>query len=230
MIRKTTKDRPQAPASVPSHSAEIVREYGPFAGADRIHGVTHDGRRVWAATDARLVAFDPGSGEITRTLDRACDAGTAFDGTYLYQIAEARIDKIDPATGHVLASIPAPGHGHDSGLAWAEGSLWVGQYRDRKIHQIDPATGAIVRTIESNRFVTGVTWVDGELWHGTWEGDESDVRRIDPESGAVLERLEMPRGTGVSGLESDGAGLFYCGGGASGKVRAVRRPKSGLRK
>jgi glutamine cyclotransferase len=221
MTRKTGNDRPQAPM----RAAEIVREYGPFAGSDRIHGVTHDGRRVWVATGAKLVAFDPESGEPTRTLDRACDAGTAFDGRYLYQIAEARIDKIDPATGDVVASIPTPGHGSDSGLAWAEGSLWVGQYRDRKIHQIDPETGTVLRTIESNRFVTGVTWVDGELWHGTWEGDESDIRRINPESGAVLERLEMPRGTGVSGLESDGADLFYCGGGASGKVRAVRRPK-----
>ncbi|MCL4801947.1 MAG: hypothetical protein KJ025_20315 [Burkholderiales bacterium] len=221
MTSKTRQDGSQSPV----RTAEIVREYGPFAGADRVHGVTHDGRRVWAATDARLIAFDPESGQAARTLDRACDAGTAFDGTYLYQITEARIDKIDPATGDVVASIPAPGHGSDSGLAWAEGSLWVGQYRDRRIHQIDPATGAVVRTIESNRFVTGVTWVDGELWHGTWEGDESDIRRIDPESGAVLERLEMPPGTGVSGLESDGADLLYCGGGASGKVRAVRRPK-----
>lgn len=221
MSSKTSKERHQ-PAV---RAAEIVREYGPFAGADRVHGVTHDGQRVWAATGARLIAFDPGSGEPTRTLDRACDAGTAFDGTYLYQIAEARIDKIDPATGEVLASIPAPGHGGDSGLAWAEGSLWVGQYRERKIHQIDPATGAVRRTIESNRFVTGVTWVDGELWHGTWEGDDSDIRRINPHGGAVLERLEMPPGTCVSGLESDGADLFYCGGGTSGKVRAVRRPK-----
>ena len=221
MSSKTSKDRSQATR----RAAEIVREYGPFAGADNVHGITHDGQRVWAATGARLIAFDPGSGEPTRTLDRACDAGTAFDGTYLYQIAEARIDKIDPVSGHVVASIPTPGHGYDSGLAWAEGSLWVGQYRDRKIHQIDPATGAVIRTIESNRFVTGVTWVDGELWHGTWEAEESEIRRIDPESGAVLERLEMPPGIGVSGLESDGADLFYCGGGASGKVRAVRRPK-----
>jgi glutamine cyclotransferase len=220
--RKTDKDRPEAPA----RAAEIVREYGPFAGAERVNGVTHDGRNVWAATGAKLVAFDPASGESTRTLECAGDAGTAFDGTHLYQIAEARIDKIDPASGNVVASIPAPGHGNDSGLAWAEGSLWVGQYRDRKIHQIDPATGAIKRTIESNRFVTGVTWVDGELWHGTWEGDESELRRLNPQSGAVLERLEMPRGIGISGLESDGAELFYCGGGASGKVRAVRRPKT----
>jgi glutamine cyclotransferase len=205
-------------------AAEIVREYT-FAGADKIAGVTHDGRNVWAATGGKLIAFDPESGKPTRTLDLACDAGTAFDGKYLYQIAEARIDKIDPATGGVVASIPAPGKGGDSGLAWAEGSLWVGNYRDRKIHQIDPATGAIKRSIESNRFVTGVTWVDGEMWHGTWEAEESDIRRIDPESGAVLERLQMPQGMGVSGLESDGADLFYAGGGGTGKVRAVRRPK-----
>lgn len=220
----TSQTAPQR--ATPARTAEVVREYGPFLGSERVHGVTHDGRRVWAATDEGIVAFDPDSGDITRTLKRAGDAGTAFDGKHLYQIAEARIDKIDPATGNVLASIPAPGGGADSGLTWAEGSLWVGQYRDRKIHQIDPATGSIRRTIESNRFVTGVTWVDGELWHGTWEGDESDIRRIDPQSGAVLERLDMPAGIGVSGLESDGADLFYCGGGPSGKVRAVRRPKA----
>jgi outer membrane protein assembly factor BamB len=235
---KNTKTTPQASgraaakttaATTPTATArpaEIVREYGPFAGAGKVHGVSHDGRRVWAATDAGLVAFDPGSGEVTRTIARASDAGTAFDGRHLWQIAEARIDKIDPATGDVLASIPAPGHGSDSGLAWAEGSLWVGQYRDRRIHRVDPETGAVLRTIESNRFVTGVTWVEGELWHGTWEGEESELRRVDPESGSVLERLEMPRGTLVSGLESDGARLFYAGGGGSGKVRAVRRPGS----
>ena len=220
MNSETQMDRPQEI----SHSAEIVREYGPFAGAAQVHGVTHDGQRVWAATGERLLAFDPASGEPTRTIERACDAGTAFDGSYLYQIAGTRIDKIDPLTGEVVASIPAPGQGSDSGLAWAEGSLWVGQYRDRRIHQIDPDTGALIRSIESDRFVTGVTWVDGELWHGTWEGEESELRRIDPQSGAVLERLEMPPGIGVSGLESDGAALFYCGGGGSGKVRAVRRP------
>ena len=221
MTRKTDSRSLAAPA----RAAEIVREYGPFAGVDAIHGVTHDGRQVWAATAGRLLAIDPESGATTHALERACDAGTAFDGTHLYQIAGGRIDKIDPATGKVLHSIPAPGNGEDSGLTWAEGSLWVGQYRDRKIYEIDPATGKVLRTIESDRFVTGVTWDDGQLWHGTWEGDASDLRRIDPHSGAVLERLDMPAGTGISGLESDGAGLFYCGGGPSGKVRAVRHPK-----
>jgi glutamine cyclotransferase len=224
-MTRTPGTTDEATGQVPARAAEIVREYGPFDGVEQIGGVTHDGRRVWAATGPNVVAFDPDSGEVVRTLDCAAHAGTAFDGTHLYQIAEARIDKIDPATGRVVASIPAPGEGRDSGLAWAEGSLWVGQYRDRRIHQVDPETGAIVRTIESNRFVTGVTWVDGELWHATWDGDESELRHIDADSGSVLERLEMPRGIGVSGLESDGADLFYCGGGPSGKVRAVRRPK-----
>ncbi|HEX2542904.1 MAG TPA: hypothetical protein VHM00_17710 [Caldimonas sp.] len=219
---KTRKNTPAAAA----RPAEIVREYGPFPGADKVSGVTHDGSHVWFAAGAQLIAFDPKSGELARTLPRAGDAGTAFDGTHLWQIVETRIDKIDPASGEVVASIPAPGSGSDSGLAWAEGSLWVGQYRDRRIHRIDPATGAVLRSIESNAFVTGVTWVDGELWHGTWEGDDSDIRRIDPASGAVLELLEMPAGTGVSGLESDGADLFYAGGGGSGTVRAVRRPRA----
>ena len=214
------------PTDAALQPAEIVREYGPFGGDGRVHGVSHDGRRVWAALGTQLVAFDPASGAPVHTLQRACDAGTAFDGKHLYQVAEARIDKIDPASGAVLASIPAPGQGGDSGLAWAEGSLWVGHYRERKIHQIDPASGRVIRSIQSNRFVTGVSWVDGELWHGTWEGDQSELRHIDPASGQVLQRLAMPEGTGISGLESDGNALFYCGGGTSGTVRAVRRPKA----
>jgi glutamine cyclotransferase len=208
-------------------TADIIREYGPFAEIDHVHGVTYDGRHVWFAAGHALNALDPASGTVLRSIEVAADAGTAFDGRHLFQIAETRIQKIDPKTGDVVATIPAPGGGGDSGLAWAEGTLWVGHYRDRKIYQIDPETGAILRTIESNRFVTGVTWVDGELWHGTWEGDESDLRRVDPRTGAVLETIEMPPGVGVSGLESDGRDRFFCGGGKSGKVRAVRRPKRG---
>jgi outer membrane protein assembly factor BamB len=209
----------------PARPAEIVREFGPFPSA-KVAGVSFDGMHVWAATGERLLAIDPDSGEVVRALERTCDAGTAFDGKYLWQIAGSRIDKIDPASGDVLASIPAPAGGGDSGLTWAEGSLWVGNYRGRKIHQVDPATGAIQRTIESNRYVTGVTWADGELWHGTWEEDQSELRRSDAATGEVLTRLEMPAGTNVSGLESDGADLLYCGGGPAGKVRAVRRPRS----
>jgi len=205
--------------------AQIVREYGPFPGIERVHGLTFDGRNVWFASGDRINALSPSSGKIVGIIEVPGHAGTAFDGKHLFQIAEARINKIDPATGTIVASIPAPGGGADSGLAWAEGTLWVGQYRERKIHQIDPDTGEILRTIESNRFVTGVTWVDGELWHGTWEGDESELRRVDPRTGEVAEAIELPRGARVSGLESDGGDLFYCGDPTGGKVRAVRRPR-----
>src|SRR4029450_1557104 len=206
-------------------AAEIVREYGPFPGVDQVHGVTYDGQHVWFAAGDRLNACDRATRKTLRSIAVAANAGTAFDGRHLYQLAGDCIQKIDPKTGRVLATIPAPGGGNDSGLTGAEGTLWVGQYRDRKIYQIDPQTGAILRTIESNRFVTGVTWIDGELWHGTWEGDESELRRVDPRTGDVLEVLEMPPGVNVSGLESDGGDQFFCGGERSGKVRTVRRPK-----
>ncbi|HEY2274884.1 MAG TPA: PQQ-binding-like beta-propeller repeat protein [Steroidobacteraceae bacterium] len=206
--------------------AEIIREYT-LAGVEHVHGVSYDGRHVWFAAGETLQSFDPASGKSLQSLDVAAHAGTAFDGRHLFQIAEERIQKIDPATGEVLSTIPAPGGGGDSGLAWAEGTLWVGQYRDRKIHQIDPQTGKILRTIETNRFVTGVTWVEGELWHGTLEDGKSDLRRVDPQTGKLLEKLDMPAGVQVSGLESDGGDRFFCGGSTSGKVRVIRRPRRG---
>lgn len=202
--------------------AEILREYGPFADVDAIHGVSFDGHHIWFASGDALNALDPDSGEIARSLPVAAHAGTAFDGTYLFQIAEDRIDKIDPREGRIVASIPAP-EGGAAGMAWAEGSLWVGQHRARRILEIDPETGTILRTIDAQRMVTGVTWLDGDLWHATWEADESDIRRVDRDTGAVLERIEMPAGTIISGLEADGGDRFFCGGGPSGKLRAVRR-------
>jgi len=218
--------------SKPTTSAEpiaVEREYD-FPGVEHVHGVTHDGRAVWFATSGRLVAFDPASGEQLRELALPAEAGTAFDGKHLFQIAQGRIFRIDPESGRVLSSIPAPGaDGQNSGLAWAEGTLWVGQYANRKIHQVDPETGKVLRTIESDRFVTGVTWVEGELWHATWDeaAGESELRRVHPESGEVLARRVLPNGVRVSGLESDGADRLYCGGGTTGKVRSVRRPRRG---
>jgi hypothetical protein len=66
MSSKTLKSKAEPKA----RPAEIVREYS-FPGVDDIAGVTHDGQRVWAATGARLIAFDPASGEQTRTLECA---------------------------------------------------------------------------------------------------------------------------------------------------------------
>lgn len=205
-------------------AATIVREYGPFPNVTHVHGVSYDGANIWIATGNRLNAIDPESGKTVRALDVPAHAGTAFDGQHLFQISEDRIQKVDPKSGRVVASIPTP-EGGASGMAWAEGALWVGQHRNRKIHQVDPQTGAILRTIESNRFVTGVTWAGDELWHGTWDADESELRRIDPQSGRVLQRIDMPPGIAVSGLEFNGSDTFYCGGGNSGKLRAVRRPR-----
>jgi glutamine cyclotransferase len=205
-------------------TANIIDEYGPFPGVDAVHGVTYDGQKIWFASGDKLNALDPASGQQAGSIDVAAHAGTAYDGQHLYQIADDLIQKIDPNSGRVLATIPAP-EGGNSGLAWAEGSLWVGQYGNRRIHRIDPQTGALISTIESNRFVTGVTWLDGDLWHGTWEEGESELRRVNSQTGEVLESLKMPPNIGVSGLESNGKDRFYCGGGNSGKVRVVSRSR-----
>ena len=205
-------------------AAEVLREYGPFPGIEGVHGVTYDGEHIWFASGGKLNALDPATGKIVRSIEVPAHAGTAFDGEFLYQLADTRIQKIDPKTGKVLTTIPAP-EGGGSGLAWAEGSLWVGRYRNRRIDQIDPNTGATLRTIDSNRFVTGVTWIGSELWHATWENDQSEIRHVDPHSGKVLETVELPPGVLVSGMESNGSDEFFCGGGQSGKVRAVRRPR-----
>jgi len=217
-MKTTRKSKPQ--------QAEILREYGPYPGMNQIHGVTFDGAHVWFARGESLVALDPESGAMVRELPVTAEAGTAFDGEYLWQLAGDRIQKVDPRSGQVVATLPAPAHGRDSGLTWAEGTLWVGEYRARKIYQIDAKTGAILRTIESDRFVTGVSWVNGELWHATLEDEQSEIRHINPKTGEVLERLELPDGVTVSGLEGDGTGVFYCGGSESGKVRAVRKARA----
>ncbi len=206
-------------------TAEILQEYGPFPDVEMVAGVSYDGRNVWFASGEKLNALDPESGKIARSLNVPAYAGTAFDGRHLYQIAEERIQKIDPKTGEVLSTIPTPGESV-AGLAWAEGSLWAGLHRKRQIAQIDPETGKVLRTLDSNRFVTGVSWVEGELWHGTWEGDESELRRVDPTTGEVLVTVEMPEGVKVAGLESDGKDRFFCGSGKAGKIRTVRRPKN----
>jgi hypothetical protein len=107
-------------------AAEIVREYGPFPGVDRVGGVSFDGRHVWFASGDKINALDPASGTILRSIDVPAHAGTAFDGQHLFQLAEDRIQKIDPQTGRVLTTIPAPGGGGSKGRS-GSGSIATGR-------------------------------------------------------------------------------------------------------
>lgn len=221
---------PERASESPGRPAEIVREYGPFPGVSQVHGVTFDGNAVWMATGPALQSFDPESGRPLRSLPVTADAGTAFDGRHLYQLAGARILKVDPNTGDVVATLPAPEPGPHAGLTWAEGTLWVARYRQKQIVQIHPQTGRVLRTLESTRFVTGVAWVEGELWHGArgqQSGEKDELLRVDPASGDVRDRLAMPEGMQVSGVEWGGQDVLFCGGGTSGTVRAVRRSSAG---
>ena len=189
-----------------------------------MNGVTFDGTDVWLATGDRLQSLDPDTGQLGRSIAVEASAGTAYDGRHLYQLSGERIDKVDPRSGDVLSSVPAPGP-NCAGLTWAEGSLWVAGYSGRKIHQIDPATGHVLRSIDSARFVTGVTFVEGDLWHGTLEDGVSDLRRVDPRTGELQETLTVPEDARISGVESDGGERLFCGDPRKGTVRVVRRPR-----
>ena len=203
-------------------TAEVVHVFNPCGDDRQIHGVTFDGKRVWFARDNELIAFDPVSEKVVHRLTVPnANAGTAFDGEHLYQIAKGEILVIEPESGVVLRKIPAPGKGgQDAGLAWADGHLWVGQYKDSKIVKIDAKTGEIVKTLTSDRFVTGVSCVDGELWHGAIAADtKPELRRLGSD-GSVEESVAVPVDF-ISGVERTKSGDFWCG--AKGKLHLVRK-------
>jgi hypothetical protein len=208
----------------PTKQAEVLAEYGPFPGIEQIHGVTHDGHHAWIAVGDRLQEVAP-NGSLGRSVPVRASAGSAFDGKHFYQIADGQIQKVDPATGEVLRMVPIPPSADYAGLTWAEGALWVAEYQGRRILKIDPETGRVLRAVRSDRMITGVTFAGGELWHGAVEANQAELRRVDPDSGEVRESLAMPGGAYVSGLEYDGEGRFYAGGGKSGRLRVVRHPK-----
>jgi hypothetical protein len=221
-MNQSTSPMKNETKKIQKHRAQILKEVVPVAGR-KVHGVTFDGKLVWYASDDEMIGFDPAEERVSKRLPVAADAGTAWDGEHLYQLAADQIQVVDPATGRLLRTIPAPGKGRDSGLAFADGFLWVGQYRDKKIHKIDAKTGEVVKTLTSDRFVTGVTCVDGALWHGVSDDDgPSELRKLAVD-GSVEEVIAFDDASiHVAGVESDGKGSFWCGG-ENGKLRLVRR-------
>jgi outer membrane protein assembly factor BamB len=199
--------------------AEVIREYIPFEGS-HVHGVTFDGTLVWFARDDELVAFDPGTERVVRRHRvPSAGAGTAYDGEHLYQLARGEILVVEPSDGRIVRRMPSPSRGDDSGMAWADGYLWIGQYRQSKIHKVDAKTGEVVKTLSSDRFVTGVSCVDGALWHASsGDGQPSELRRLAAD-GTVEESLAVPV-KAISGLEAAGDGTFWCGG-EGGTLRRV---------
>jgi hypothetical protein len=201
--------------------AEVIREYVPIEHGE-VHGVTFDGKLVWYARDDELVAFDPETEKVVRRHRvPAARAGTAFDGKHIYQLARGEILVIQPEDGTIVRRMPSPDKGEDSGMAWADGYLWIGQHRPSKIHKVDARTGHVVKTLTSDRFVTGVSCVDGALWHAaSGDGQPCELRRVGAD-GAVEETLALPV-RAISGLEAVGDDTFWCGG-EQGKLRRVRR-------
>jgi hypothetical protein len=211
--------------SVRREDAEVAREYVPFADRGHVHGVTFDGKLVWFARNDEVVAFDPESEKVVRRLAvPSADAGTAFDGEHLYQLAKGEIVVLDPSDGRILRRLPAPAAGLSSGMTWADGYLFVGQFRESRIHKVDAKTGEVVQTLTSDRYVTGVSCIGGEVWYGaSFDDKPCELRRVTAD-GAVAESLRVPV-TAISGVEGTRQGDFWCGG-EKGTLRLVRRKRA----
>ncbi len=202
-------------------SVEIERTYGPFEGARGAFGVAHDGLHLWVAGGDGIRAVDPGSGEVVGIAQVNADAGTAYDGRWLYQLSEGFILRVDPKTGTEVGRVPAPCQEGHSGMAWANGSLWIGEYRGGRIHRVDPATGEVQSVVQTQRYVTGIAWVGPHLWHGSAGAGRADVDHLDEASGQALRRLQLPEGLAVAGVAVDPEGRMYCAGGSDGLVRLI---------
>jgi outer membrane protein assembly factor BamB len=205
--------------------AEVAREYVPFADRGHVHGVTFDGKLVWFARNDEVVAFDPATERVVKRFPvPSANAGTAFDGKHLYQLAKNEIVVLDPSDGRIVRKFSAPADGDASGMAWADGYLFIGQFRESRIHKVDAKTGEVVKTLMSDRFVTGVSCVDGELWHGAgFDGKPSELRHVSGD-GTVIETLQVPV-EGIAGVEAAPDGGFWCGG-EKGTLRLVRRKRA----
>ena len=217
---KTSNDRTR------HEDAEVERECVPLADRGHVHGVTFDGKLVWFARNDEVVAFDPEAERVVKRLPvPAANAGTAFDGKHLYQLAKNEIIVLDPSDGRIVRRFSAPTDGDASGMAWADGYLFIGQFHEARIHKVDAKTGEVVKTLTSDRFVTGVSCVDGELWHGvSYDGKPSELRHVAAD-GTVVESLRVPV-EGIAGIEATGDGRFWCGG-EKGTLRLVRKKRKG---
>jgi streptogramin lyase len=180
---------------------------------------------VWFCRNDEVVAFDPETEKVVKRLPvPSANAGTAFDGEHLYQLAKGEILVLDPSDGRVVRRFRAPADGLASGMAWADGYLFIGQYHESRIHKVDPKTGEVVKTLTSDRFVTGVSCVDGALWHGASDGGKpSELRRLAGD-GSVEECLRVPVAH-IGGVEATPGGEFWCGG-EKGTLRLVRRKRA----
>src|SRR3989449_852857 len=104
---------------------------------------------------------------------------------------------------------PFPGVDHVHGVTFDGQHVWFAS--GGKLNAFDPASGKTVRSIDVAAHAG--TAFDGQH---LFQLAEDRIQKIDPKTGRVLATIPAPGG---------GGDQFFCGGGRSGKVRAIRRPR-----
>lgn len=169
-------------------------------------GVAHDAIWTVGFRGTNLVQVSTNRNEIVSDVPITSSALFIGDGEvwsmspvgFIPGPKQMELNRIDPAAGEprLVAEIPPNGD-----IAVGLGGVWVVAGADLQL--IDPVSGKIIRTLSVS--VIRLNVACGSLW-GWQLTAESDwvLERLDPESGAILDRFELPDGVRQQLVEIDG--------------------------
>ncbi len=97
---------------------------------------------------------------------------------------------IDARSGGATA--PVALGGRPSGVALADGSVWVGDVSRGAVERVDPERGAVVQTIPVGSGPDGIGAGEGAVW--ATDALAGTLLRISPETDTVVQTIPMPTG------------------------------------
>jgi branched-chain amino acid transport system substrate-binding protein len=111
-------------------------------------------------------------------------------------LADSGIGQLDPATGDVLGAVPlgpAP-----STVAVGEGAAWVIDANDQTISRIDANEPGDPQVFSTGSTPSDLAVGQGAVWVANLGDDlfPRSISRLDPDSRAVVETIDLPRSSG----------------------------------
>jgi DNA-binding SARP family transcriptional activator/ABC-type transport system substrate-binding protein/streptogramin lyase len=179
-------------------------------------GLRGENGSATARAEPDSVAFlDPAGGELLGQVPVRRTALLAFGEGFLWSMsADGTLERIDPVSHSVVRRIGV--RVHPGGLAVGEGSVWVTDADSPTLLRVDPLYGSVgpIALPAKAGGAGGVAVGAGSVWVAQ---GESRVLRIDPRTGRVERRFEVPHASDA--LFADGAAWLVSNG--AGTVRRV---------
>ena len=173
---------------------------------------------AWAGDPDLFVEIDPKSGAVLKRISPTSEVRAyAVAGNDLWEVGNRTLAKIDINLGAEVARYPLPRDpalpGAQTGVAVAEGSIWVTRGGLNEVLRVDPATGRVVRRYEG---VTGAVTIAIDAGVAWTISNFSGVMVLDLVTGSVV-RAGIPVGTlqyvaaggGYGWVSDEAKGLVY---------------------